>query len=82
MTGSGTDNNRTAEGIGNRVAWLVVGTLTVALVAIPVTVAFLPVGRGAIEAIGLPFRDAYLVLPLVPAVGLGLLGVWTALRER
>mgnify|MGYP000451125658 CR=1 FL=1 len=37
---------------------------------------------GALGATGLAWRDAYLVLPLLPALGLGSLAVWVALANR
>jgi len=63
-------------------SWLVLGALAIALVVIPWSLIVLPSARGLIGLVGFSLRDAYLVVPLVPAVGLGLLGVWTALRSR
>jgi len=62
--------------------WLVIGALAVALVVIPWALIVLPEARGIVGAVGFSMRDAYLVVPLVPAVGLGLVGVWTAIRSR
>ena len=54
-------------GLG-RAGWLLVAAVFVAFVVVPVVIAVRPPG--------LPFRVAYLVLPLVPAVLLALLAVW------
>jgi hypothetical protein len=52
--------------------WLLVAAVFVAFVVVPVLIAVRPPG--------LPFRVAYLVLPLVPAVLLALLAVWVTAR--
>jgi len=62
--------------------WALVAALLVALVVIPWTIIGIPQAQGLIEALPLGYRDAYLVLPFVPAVFLGALGVWTALANR
>lgn len=62
--------------------WLLVAVLLVALVVVPVFVLFIPSSRPLIAALGLTLRDAYLVLPLVPALVLGAVAVWTALSNR
>jgi hypothetical protein len=62
--------------------WLLVAVLLVALVVVPVFILFIPSSRPLIAALGLTLRDAYLVLPLLPALVLGALAVWTALGGR
>ncbi|WP_246308255.1 hypothetical protein [Halosimplex rubrum] len=62
--------------------WGLVAALVVALVVIPWTIIGIPQAQGLLEALPLGYRDAYLVLPFVPAVFLGALGVWTALANR
>ncbi|ELZ23576.1 hypothetical protein C475_14933 [Halosimplex carlsbadense 2-9-1] len=62
--------------------WALVAALVVALVVIPWTIIGIPQVQGLLEALPLGYRDAYLVLPFVPAVFLGALGVWTALANR
>jgi hypothetical protein len=42
----------------------------------------LPAVQGAVKSLGLTLRDAYLVLPLVPAFALGAVAVWAAVRSR
>lgn len=62
--------------------WVLVGGLVVALIVVPWSLVALPTAQGFVESLGLGLRDAYLVLPLVPAFGLGALGVWAALSAR
>lgn len=63
-----------------REGWLLVAILAVAFVVVPATILYLPHAKSLITALGLTFRDAYLVLPLVPAFALGTVAVWTAVR--
>ena len=69
------------EGLGWR-GWVLVGWLVVTMVVVPWSLVFLPELQGFVESLGLGLRDAYLVLPMVPALGLGLLAVWAAVRSR
>ena len=62
--------------------WGLVLALIVALIVIPWTIISLPAAQDLLETLPLGWRDAYLVLPFVPAVGLGALGVWTAVANR
>jgi hypothetical protein len=62
--------------------WLLVGVLVVAFLVVPTAILFLPQARGLISSLGLTLRDAYLVLPLVPAFVLGATAVWAAVRSR
>jgi len=85
-TGSGSSapaavESRAGEGLGWR-GWILVGWLVVAMVVVPWSLVFLPEFQGVVESIGLGLRDAYLVLPMVPALGLGALAVWAAVRSR
>jgi hypothetical protein len=61
---------------------VLVGALVVSLVVIPWAIVLLPSARGVLGSLGLGLRDAYLVLPMVPALGLGLLAVWAAVASR
>jgi len=56
------------EAFGVR-GWLLLAGVVVALGVVPLTIALRPPG--------VPFVLAYLILPLVPAVGLALLAVWS-----
>lgn len=62
--------------------WALVVALVVAFLVIPWTIIALPGARNVLETLPLGWRDAYLVLPFVPAVFLGALGVWTAVANR
>lgn len=62
--------------------WVLVGVLVVAFLVVPWTLILLPSARGSLGLLGLTWRDTYLVVPLIPALVLGLVGVWTALRSR
>jgi len=62
-------------------AWVVLGVVFAAFLVVPWGLIALPAMRGVVGAVGFSFRDAYLVVPLIPAVLLGVVGVWTALRS-
>jgi hypothetical protein len=62
--------------------WLLVGMVVVAFLLVPAVILFLPQARGLVASLGLTLRDAYLVLPLVPAFLLGATAVWAAVRSR
>ena len=60
--------------------WLLVAMLFVALVVVPVLLYFVPRARWLTASLGLGYRDAFLVLPLVPALVLAALAVWATTR--
>jgi hypothetical protein len=62
--------------------WVLVGFVVVAFLVVPTAILFLPQAADVIESLGLTLRDAYLVLPLVPAFILGAAAVWAAVRSR
>lgn len=62
--------------------WALVAVLVLALFVIPAAILYLPTARGSIRSLGLTVRDAYLVLPLLPAFALGAVAVWSAIRTR
>lgn len=53
--------------------WTLVGTIVFAFVIVPAIILFQPPDM-------LPFFVAYLVLPLLPAVLLGIVAVWSTTR--
>lgn len=55
-----------------RSGWLLVGVIVLAFVVAPLLIYLRPPG--------VPFKIAYLVLPLVPALLLGATAVWSAQR--
>jgi hypothetical protein len=62
--------------------WVLVGVVVVAFLVVPPAILFLPQAQTLVASLGLTLRDAYLVLPLVPAFLLGATAVWAALRSR
>jgi len=62
--------------------WVLVGVIVVAFLVVPAAILFLPQAQGVVASLGLTLRDAYLVLPLVPAFLLGATAVWAAVRSR
>lgn len=60
--------------------WLLVAWLLVALVVVPAVLFYIPQAGTFTKSIGLGYRDAFLVLPLVPALVLGVLAVWATTR--
>lgn len=79
---SGEPPDASAERTFGWQGWVLVGTLVVAFLVVPVALLTLPHARGAVARLGLTWRDAYLVLPLAPAVLLGVVAVWSAVRSR
>ena len=66
---AGTDD------MNKRSQWLVVAVLALCGLGAPAYLYW--VGPGTF---GLGFRDTYLAIPMIPAILLGLVGVWTAVR--
>ncbi|MEF8854831.1 MAG: hypothetical protein V5A24_04985 [Haloarculaceae archaeon] len=62
--------------------WLVVGVLILSFLVVPPAIVLLPEARGLVASLGLTMRDAYLALPMVPAILLGATAVWAAVRIR
>lgn len=69
------------ESLGWR-GWVVVAALVGALIVAPWALILVPGIQDGAGALGLGYRDTYLVLPLLPALGLGALGVWAAVASR
>ena len=62
--------------------WTLVGTVVFAFLVVPGALLYLPFAQSFVASIGLQLRDAYLVLPLLPAFLLGAVAVWSAVRAR
>ena len=62
--------------------WLLVGVILVCFLVVPAAILYLPQAQGLIASLGLTLRDAYLVLPLIPAFLLGAVAVWAAVKSR
>lgn len=56
------------------VDWAIVAAIVLCLLVIPAVLIWAPPP--------LPYRLSFLILPLIPAVGLALVGLWFALRRR
>ena len=52
--------------------WVLVGVLCIAFLVVPAVIVFVPPAA-------LPFEVAFLILPLLPALLLGAIAVWSAL---
>ncbi len=65
-----------------REGWVVVGVLVFSFLIVPPAIIYLPEAQGLVRSLGLTLRDAYLALPMLPAVLLGAVAVWAALRHR
>ena len=63
----------TGEGFGSK-GWIMVAAVVLCFLVIPGVIYLRPT---APAQLGLPFFTTFLVLPLSPAVGLGLLAVWS-----
>ncbi|SEA07302.1 hypothetical protein SAMN04488065_1696 [Haloplanus vescus] len=72
MTASDSDDDL------GRAGWVLVAAVVVAVLVVPVSIYLWPAG-GAV--LGATYRSAMLVLPMVPAVLLGLVAVWS-MRDR
>lgn len=62
-----------SEGFG-RQGWVLVAGVVACLLVVPGIIYLQP---AVPAAAGLPFFSTFLILPLVPAIGLGLLAVWS-----
>ena len=62
----------TAPGFGSR-GWVLVGVLVACTLVVPGIIYLRP---GILAAVGIPYVASLLVLPLLPAVALGLTAVW------
>ena len=60
--------------------WVLVGVIVVAFLVVPATILALPHAGGVLAAFGLTWRDTFLVLPLAPALALGLAAIWATAR--
>nr|WP_241430108.1 hypothetical protein [Halococcus saccharolyticus] len=60
--------------------WALVGVIVFAFLIAPGLILAIPYAGGTLSALGLTWRDTFLVLPLLPALALGLTAVWAASR--
>ncbi|WP_436901827.1 hypothetical protein [Halovenus halobia] len=62
--------------------WLLVGVVLVCFFVIPVLILFIPQAQSLLASLGLSRRQAYLAMPMIPAILLGITAVWAALRTQ
>jgi hypothetical protein len=62
--------------------WTLVATVFFAFIVAPGSLLYLQQAQSLVASIGLSWIDAYLVLPLAPAMLLGAVAVWSAVRAR
>jgi hypothetical protein len=62
--------------------WLLVGVVLVCFFVIPVLILFIPQAQGVLASLGLTRRQAYLAMPMIPAIVLGITAVWAAIRTQ
>jgi hypothetical protein len=60
--------------------WVLVGVIVVAFLVVPSIILALPYAGGTLAALGLTWRDTFLVLPLAPALALGVAAIWATAR--
>jgi len=65
------------EGLG-RAGWVLVAAVVVAVLVVPAAIYLWPAGG---RVLGADYRTAMLVLPMFPALLLGLVAVWS-MRDR
>ena len=76
-TDAEAETNPPEEGLG-RSGWVLVAAVVVAVLVIPGMVYLWPAGG---RVFGATYRTAMLVLPMIPALILGLIAVWS-MRDR
>lgn len=74
--GAETGDATAETDMSRRRQWVVVAALVVSGILAPAYLYF--VGPGSF---GLGFRDTYLAIPMIPAILMGAVGVWTAIRR-
>lgn len=63
------------------IMWAVItAVLALSFIVIPGYIS-LVAGSSGLSSLGLTWFDTYFALPMIPAVVLGAIGVWTALRD-
>lgn len=69
--------NPADDDLSPRQGWLLVGALALAGLVIP---AIIYAEATDLGVLGLPYWHTLVALPMIPAVLLGLIGVWSAIR--
>ena len=75
---NGAENTAALSGLAG---WLVVAVLILSGIVAPLLLYW--AGQtGDLQALGLGFKNTYLAIPMLPAILLGAIGIWTALKHR
>jgi hypothetical protein len=78
---TGEDTTESGGALSGRAGWVVVAVLFLAGIVAP-ALLYVAGQTGDLQALGLGFKNTYLAVPMVPAILLGAIGIWTALRHR
>lgn len=62
--------------------WLLVGVVVFSFLVVPAAVLYLPYAQDIIARVGISWRQAYLTLPMIPAILLGAVSIWAAVSSR
>lgn len=62
--------------------WVLVAVIVTSLLVVPGAILYLPHAQEAIARLGISWRQAYLVLPMIPALLLGGVAIWAAVTSR
>lgn len=62
--------------------WVLVGVVFVSFLIIPLLVLYIPRISGLLGSLGVSQRQAYIALPMIPAILLGVTAVWAAVRSH
>jgi hypothetical protein len=60
--------------------WVLVGVIVISFFVAPGILLALPHAGGLLSTLGLTWRDTFLVVPLVPALALGMVAIWATAR--
>lgn len=77
-TDTGSEKAGAVRGVSG---WLVVAVLLLAGIVAP-ALLYWAGQTGDLQSFGLGFKNTYLAVPMVPAILLGSVGIWIALKHR
>lgn len=62
--------------------WLLVGIVVISFLVIPASILYVQEAQWVLEATGLSLRQAFIALPMIPAILLGGTAIWAAVRSQ
>lgn len=62
--------------------WVLVGIVVFSFLVVPGAILYLPYAQDLIAAWGISWTQAYLALPMIPALLLGATAIWAAVSSR